>query len=46
MYERDFFKGQKLLIVMPYSYGMNEGKDNRLSYKYILKSNDNSECIQ
>ena len=46
MYERDFFKGQKLLIVMPYSYGMNKGEDSRLSYEYILKPSDNSECIQ
>ena len=46
MYEKDFFKGQKLLIVMPYSSGMNEGEDERLSYNYITKSSDNSECIQ
>ena len=47
MYERNFFKGQKLLIVMPYSYGMNEGEDERLSYKYITMSkNNNLECIQ
>jgi hypothetical protein len=46
MYEHNFFKGQKLLIVMPYSYGMNEGEDPRLSHEYILKSSDNSECIQ
>jgi hypothetical protein len=31
---------------MPYSYGMNEGEDERLSYNYITKSSDNSECIQ
>ena len=30
MYEKNFFQGQKLLIVMPYSYGMNEGEDERL----------------
>ena len=46
MYEKNFFQGQKLLIVMPYSYGMNEGEDERLSYEYISKSSDNSECIQ
>ena len=46
MYEQNFFLGQKLLIVMPYSYGMNEGEDSRLSYEYILKSPDGSECIQ
>ena len=47
MYERNFFKGQKLLIVMPYSYGMNEGEDERLSYKYItMPKNNNLECIQ
>jgi len=46
MYEKNFFQGQKLLIVMPYSYGMNEGEDERLSYEYITKSMDNTECIQ
>jgi len=37
MYEHDLFKWQKLLIVMPYSYGMNEGEESRFSYEYILK---------
>ena len=46
MYEKNFFQGQKLLIVMPYSYGMNEGEDERLSYQYIARSKDNTECIQ
>ena len=46
MYEKNFFQGQKLLIVMPYSYGMNEGEDERLSYEYITKSKDDTECIQ
>ena len=46
MYEKNFFQGQKLLIVMPYSYGMNEGEDQRLSYEYITQSGDGSECIQ
>ena len=46
MYEKNYFQGQKLLIVMPYSHGMNEGEDERLSYNYITKSSDNSECIQ
>ena len=46
MYEKNFFQGQKLLIVMPYSYEMNKSEDERLSYEYILKSFDNSECIQ
>ena len=46
MYEENFFRGQKLLIVMPYSYGMNEGEDKRISYEYISKSFDNNECIQ
>jgi len=46
MYEKYFFRGQKLLIVMPYSYGMNEGEDKRISYEYILKSFDNNECFQ
>ena len=46
MYEKYFFKGQKLLIVMPYSYGMNEGEDKRISYEYISKSFDHNECLQ
>jgi hypothetical protein len=46
MYEKNFFQGQKLLIVMPYSYGMEEGEDERLSYEYITKSKDDTECIQ
>ena len=31
---------------MPYSYGMNEGEDKRISYEYISKSFDNNECFQ
>ena len=31
---------------MPYSYGMNKGEEERLSYEYIKKSKDNSEYIQ
>ena len=46
MYEKNYFQGQKLLIVMPYSCGMNKGEDERLSYEYITKSMDNTECIQ
>ena len=46
MYQKNFFKGQKLLIVMPYSYGMNEGEDKRISYEYISKSFNNNECFQ
>jgi hypothetical protein len=46
MYEKNFFQGQKLLIVMPYSYGMEEREDERLSYEYITKSKDDTECIQ
>ena len=46
MYEKNFFQGQKLLIVMPYTYEMNEGEDERISYEYISKSKDNTECIQ
>ena len=46
IYKKNFFKRQKLLIVMPYSYGMNEGEDERLSYQYITKSKDNTKCIQ
>ena len=33
-------------VVMLYSYGMNEGEDERLSYQYITQSMDNTECIQ
>ena len=47
MYEKNFFYGQILLIVMLYSYGMNEGEDPRLSYEYITKkSSEDSESIQ
>ena len=31
---------------MPYSYGINKGKNERLSYEYIKKSMDSTECIQ
>lgn len=31
---------------MPNSYGMNKGEDERLSYEYIKKSMDSTECIQ
>ena len=46
MYEENFFKGQKLLIVMPYSCEMNEKEDKRLSHKYIEQTIDDSDCIQ
>ena len=46
MYKKNCFKGQKLLIVVPYLYGMNEGEDKRLSYEYISKSYINNKCIQ
>ena len=47
MYEKNFFKDQKLLIVMPYSCEMNENEDKRLSYQYIQKkSREDTECIQ
>ena len=46
IYPKNFFQGQKLLIVMPYSYGMNKGEDKKLSYEYIYKSTDKTECIQ
>jgi len=36
MYEKNYFQGQKLLIVMTYLYGMNEGEDKRLSYNIFL----------
>jgi len=36
MYEKNYFQGQKLLIVMTYSYGMKEGEDEILSYNIFL----------
>ena len=46
MYPKDFFKGQKVLIVMLYSAEMNQKENKYLSYKYIkTKSNDKNECI-
>ena len=46
MYPKDFFKGQKVLIVMLYSAEMNTKENKYLSYKYIkTKSNDKNECI-
>ena len=35
MYPKDFFKGQKALIVMLYSAEMNKKENENLSYKYI-----------
>ena len=46
MYEKNFFNGQKLLIVMLYSCEINEDEDQRLSYKYIMESKYNTESIQ
>ena len=47
MYSKDFFKGQKLLIVMLYTYGMIEGENEGLSDKYIMESKIyETECIQ
>ena len=46
MYPKDFFKGQKALIVMLYSAEMNKQENPYLSYKYIKnKSNPKNECI-
>ena len=46
MYPKDFFKGQKALIVMLYSAEMNKKENEYLSYKYIkAKSNPKNECI-
>jgi hypothetical protein len=46
MYPKDFFKGQKALIVMLYSAEMNKQENPNLSYKYIKnKSNPKNECI-
>ena len=46
MYPKDFFKGQKALIVMVYSAEMNERENVNLSYKYIKnKSDPKNECI-
>ena len=44
MYEKNFFQGKKLLIVLTYSFGMDEDEDERLSYEYITKSKDDIEC--
>jgi len=47
MYKKNFFKGQKLLIVMPYTYGMIDGENEGLSDEYIKKSKEvDTECIQ
>ena len=46
MYPKDFFKGQKALIVMLYSAEMNKRENQNLSYKYIKsKSNPKNECL-
>ena len=47
MYKKNFFKGQKLLIVMLYTYGMIDGENEGLSDEYIKKSKEvDTECIQ
>ena len=46
MYEKDFFKGQKLLIVMPYTCEMNSKENKYLSDKYVNQSVGSNECIQ
>jgi hypothetical protein len=46
MYEKNFFNGQKLLIVMPYTCEMNSKENKYLSDKYVYLSVDNNECIQ
>ena len=47
VHEKNFFQGKKLLIGKPYTCGMNEGEDERLSYEYITKSMiNNTECFQ
>ena len=47
MYEKNFFQGQRLLIVMPYSCEMNSEENKNLSYQYITeKSSEDTECIQ
>ena len=46
MYPKNFFKGQKALIVMAYSAEMNNKENVNLSYKYIKnKSDPKNECI-
>ena len=47
MYEKNFFQGQRILIVMPYSCEMNSEENKNLSYQYITeKSSEDTECIQ
>ena len=46
MYPKDFFKGQKALIVMLYSAEMNKEENPNLSYNYTKKKSDpKNECI-
>ena len=49
MYPKNFFKGQKILFVMPYSCEMNNKENKAFSYKYIrekYKNESNYECIK
>jgi len=49
MYPKNFFKGQKILFVMPYSCEMNNEENKAFSYKYIrekYKNESNYECIK
>ena len=46
MYEKNFFNGQKLLIVMPYTCEMNSKENKYLSDKYVNQSVGSNECIQ
>ena len=49
MYPKDWFKGQRILFVMPYSCEMNEKEKRAFSYKYLKEKYENkkdNECIQ
>ena len=49
MYPKNWFKGQRILFVMPYSCEMNEKEKRAFSYKYLKEKYENkkdNECIQ
>ena len=45
MYQKNYFQGQKILIVMLYTYGMIVKEDERLSEKYIKESKDGTNVF-
>ena len=46
MYQKNYFQGKKLLIIMLYTYGMIDDENEGLSDRYITESKDENECIQ